>query len=407
MDFLFSYLLRSIIVAGVLTAYYWWVLRDRKFHRYNRFFLLAMLALSLIVPLMRFAFYKVDAPSNKAITGLLGCIGPNRPSDRYAWTFTWPSMLLAAAGSVSLFLLARLLGRVVWVYRQRCRYHSVRMNGLYFIETDLAMAPFSFFNTLFWRKDIPFDSENGQRIFQHEYAHIRGKHTYDKLTVQALSCIFWINPFYWIIQKELELVHEYIADSRSIGEGNGPSFARMLLQVYNKGRHLDPTHTFFSSSIKRRLAMITTSDKTSFSYGRRILVLPVFLLVSALFSFHLATAQDKERDEQKERAEKLAFANRSPEAKEAEANEQRARARRQAEVILKNLPSALYLVNGTEWSRESIRKLDLSRIKGVHSLYIGAGQKEDNEHAQSPWGKEALSKYGDRAKNGIVEFIAE
>lgn len=401
MDPLFAYLLKSTIIAGLLTAYYWWVLRDRKFHLYNRFFLLSVPVLSLIVPFIQFTFY---TPSNTAVTGLLGWIDADRPADTSVGRSTWP--LLVLIGSVSLLLLIRLLVRVVGVYRLRRRYQRVKMNGFYLVETDLATAPFSFFTTLFWRKDIPLDSENGQRILQHECAHIRGKHTYDKLFVQVLTSLFWINPFYWIIRKELDLVHEYIADRHSIQEGDGSLFAEMLLQCHDRGRHSDPTHPFFSSFIKRRLAMITTSNTTSFSYGRRLLVLPVILFVLGLLTFHFANAQNREQEEI-EQAKKMAYANRSPEAKEAEAKERRAYARQQAEVILKKLPPALYLVNGTEWTRESIRKFDPSRIKGVHSLYIGAGQKEDDEHAQSPWGKEVLKKYGDRAKSGIVEFVTE
>jgi hypothetical protein len=54
----------------------------------------------------------------------------------------------------------------------------------------------------------------------------------------------------------------------------------MLLQAYDDGRYLDPSHHFFHSPIKRRLRMITPSKPPS--RLRMALALPVLLAVIAL-----------------------------------------------------------------------------------------------------------------------------
>ena len=152
------------------------------------------------------------------------------------------------------------------------------MDGYYVIETDLKQAPFCFLNNLFWRRSISRCDENGEMIFVHELTHIQQKHTYDKLFAQIMLCFFWTNPFYWLIQRELNQIHEFIADSKAIKDGDTASFARMLLHAHNEGRYLNPSHSFFHSSIKRRLIMITTSKNTPYSHLRRVLVLPITLL---------------------------------------------------------------------------------------------------------------------------------
>src|SRR5205085_8263666 len=38
-------------------------------------------------------------------------------------------------------------------------------------------------------------------------------------------------------------------------------------------------HSFFNNEIKRRIAMITTSNKTSFAYLRRVMCLPLFFIL--------------------------------------------------------------------------------------------------------------------------------
>ncbi len=137
--------------------------------------------------------------------------------------------------------------------------------------------------------------DNGAKIFAHELAHINERHSYDNLCAQVICCIFWMNPFYWLIQKELDVVHEFIADSKSIYEGDAESFAEMLLGSHNDGRYLGPSHSFFNSSIKRRLIMITTSKNTRYSYLRRLFALPVAVAVLVMFSFSISHAQNDPR----------------------------------------------------------------------------------------------------------------
>lgn len=415
MDPIVSYLLRSVISGGILTAYYWFVLRNRKFHHYNRFYLLSAIMIGLFVPFLNFRLFNVDQPHYEPVNGLLSIISPDAPVDKPVFQFSWLWVLFTGSALVSAVLLLNLLLKIGRIYRLRRQYAPVKMKGYYFIETDLEQAPFSFFNNLFWRKDISLEDPDGKNIFKHELTHIRERHTYDKLFSQIIVCIFWMNPFYWIIQRELNLIHEFIADEKSIHEGDTVSFAHMMLQAHNEGRYLDPSHMFFNSSIKRRLIMITTSKKTTLSYLRRIMVLPVTLLVFVLFSFSIARAQNKPSKpdstvtrSQKEDEERRAYEkSQTPAAREAAEKRQKELVKHRVEVIQKNPPAALYFINGRESSMEDIQKLDPEKVKRVYSLYIGAGKFEDEEHAKSPWGREMAAKYGEKIKSGIVDFITE
>lgn len=168
---------------------------------------------------------------------------------------------------------------------RRCQGRWI--DGVYFIETDDVRAPFSYFSKLIWRRNILVDSESGKRIFRHELAHIKGKHTYDKMFVQIVICLFWINPFYWFMQRELNTVHEFIADSKSIEQDDANSFAEMLLTSYNNGTYMSPAHYFFETPVSRRLKMFTDGKYVSHARLRQILVVP---LVCCLF-FILSSAQ--------------------------------------------------------------------------------------------------------------------
>ncbi|MEO6949787.1 MAG: hypothetical protein ABI297_08345, partial [Ginsengibacter sp.] len=47
------YLLKVLIVSGVLCGYYFLALKDKIFHKWNRFYLLSAVMLSIFLPLIR------------------------------------------------------------------------------------------------------------------------------------------------------------------------------------------------------------------------------------------------------------------------------------------------------------------------------------------------------------------
>jgi hypothetical protein len=100
-----------------------------------------------------------------------------------------------------------------------------------------------------------------------------------------------MNPFNWIIQKELVTIHEFIADEAAVGNSNVEAFAKMLLQTHYGNHFLNPTHQFFYSSIKRRLTMLTKSTNTKYSYLRRVLVLPILIASVCLVSIKVNASE--------------------------------------------------------------------------------------------------------------------
>jgi hypothetical protein len=306
------------------------------------------------------------------------------------------------------------------------------MPGYNLIETDLKQAPFSFLDNLFWRTNISMHEENGKKIFAHELTHIKEKHSYDKLFSQVLLCFFWINPFYWFIQKELNAVHEFIADSKSIQQGDTESFAIMLLQTHNEGRYLDPSHLFFNSSIKRRIIMLTTSKSVQYSWLRRLCALPILVLVTILLSFKIVNAQtdpklnpydsvkiDKvsihpRNDSVADVAINYIDANSKPATLNLVASyskndsiktnivyDEESGKRREVSIdetrdivkeIIQNPPAEdIYFVDGTEYTAENIKKLDPETIKTINRYT----------------GNEAVKRYGEKARKGVFVFTTK
>jgi beta-lactamase regulating signal transducer with metallopeptidase domain len=292
MESMISYISKVFVVSGILFVYYLLVLRNRRFHTYNRFYLIMTILLSLLVPFIQFRWYEVsippDAPLNSFVT-----IMDDRSEVKPTRSFTAGTVVFGISAFVSLWLFVSLSAKIRWIYRLKRTGKRTRMERFDFIETPARQAPFSFLNNLFWREGMSATDENGKKILKHELTHIRQGHTYDKLFAQLALCAIWMNPFFWLIQKELNMIHEFIADSASVDDGDTESFALMLLQSYNAGGFLFPSHSFFNSSIKRRVIMLTSSHKTPFSYLRRMAALPLTLFLLSLCSITLSAQTDK------------------------------------------------------------------------------------------------------------------
>ena len=57
-----TYVLKTILISGIFLAYYWIALRDKKFHYYNRFYLLTASIMSLAIPLLKLNWFTVEEP---------------------------------------------------------------------------------------------------------------------------------------------------------------------------------------------------------------------------------------------------------------------------------------------------------------------------------------------------------
>ena len=283
---IFIYALKSIALSGICFGYYTAFLKNTLMHQYNRFYLLASLLLSLFGPLVKFDFLSVSEEQAASISQSMIYLNSIQIQPKVEQT-DWHQIGLFIAAGISLILLAYLALGIYKIYQIK-RAHPVRSNqGIEIVETNLENAPFSFLNLLFWKQSIELSSEHGQKIFQHELAHIKQKHTYDRLFCQLAASIAWFNPFHWLISKELQNIHEFIADREAIQSGDIQDFAKMLLQAHYGNEFLNPSHSFYYSSLKRRIMLLTTSQNPKFAYLRRVAVLPIAACALILCSIQI------------------------------------------------------------------------------------------------------------------------
>jgi beta-lactamase regulating signal transducer with metallopeptidase domain len=288
------YLLKMLICSGILTGYYYASLQNKLFHQWNRFYLLLTVVFSITFPLLYIPIFDFS-PASNTVGQMVYRVSSSELQLLKGQPKTVPISELLIYGAYSFVVFAFLLLFILSLYRiylLKRRSTSIQQSHINIYQTNAQQAPFSFFKNIFWKQSIDIQSTEGQQILKHELVHVHEKHSVDKVFVQLVLSAFWINPFFWLIKKELTMIHEFIADKKSVGSNDASVLASLILTTaYSSGR-FDITNQFFQSSIKRRITMISQNKDPRFSYLRRIAALFVLLTTLGMLAFRAKNTKE-------------------------------------------------------------------------------------------------------------------
>lgn len=298
------YFIQVIISSGILYGFYHFVLRNTLFHKYNRYYLLISVLLSLCVPFLNIPIY--FSGNNHSTNGIVNTIfyfgmdqgkevvvSSNKSTTKVDG-FNWSQILLIAYIFITLLAFLRMIVSLLKIINIKRKYPVEKIDSISFYKTNEPGTPFSFFNALFWNNKIELHSPKGQQIFRHEIFHIRQLHTVDVLFLEMVSALFWINPFFHLIKKETKAIHEFLADEFAIQSSDKWQYAELLLMQALQTRH-SIVNPFFHNQIKRRIAMIQNSTTTGKQYLRKLLTLPALAIVLALFAFNYKARRNEKQ----------------------------------------------------------------------------------------------------------------
>jgi TonB family protein len=285
MTVLLTYLAKVIVCSAVLYAYYYIALRNNRFHQWNRYYLVLITIVSLLTPLLKIPVPgQTPEPStvlsytNRIIT-LRESVMPVAAPVISSGTIINGAYILVIA-----LLLTRILVSLFKIRKLISRSQVQQVPPYRFVKNEDIKAPFSFFTYIFWDKHTSLNSPEGQQILKHELVHLQEQHSTDKLFMEIVTAVCWINPFFHLIKRELALVHEFLADKKAAGE-EVAGYAQTILQMAFQSKQFSFTNDFFHPPIKRRILMLTQFHTPRFSYLRRILVLPLAAFIFCSLAF--------------------------------------------------------------------------------------------------------------------------
>lgn len=210
-------------------------------------------------------------------------------------------------------LLVRLAVQAFSLYRLIVRMPEKEINGVRIKCLNDPSGPFSFFGWIFMNPAAVKEDEISE-ILTHEMAHVKQHHSVDVLLAEMVSICCWMNPFAWLLKREVRLNLEFLADRKVMEAGFATkSYQYHLLGLaYNHKYGLSNNFNF--SHLKQRIIMMNKKKSNATVHIKYALfVLPAFAL---LVAGNISCSQDASQTED---AKEEVVAPVSPEAKEAPA----------------------------------------------------------------------------------------
>lgn len=213
-----------------------------------------------------------------------------------------------------LVLLVRLAIQAFSLYRLIVRMPEKEINGVRVKCLNDPSGPFSFFGWIFMNPAAVKEDEISE-ILTHEMAHVKQHHSVDVFLAEMVSICCWMNPFAWLLKREVRLNLEFLADRKVMEAGFATkSYQYHLLGLaYNHKYGLSNNFNF--SHLKQRIIMMNKKKSNAAGHIKYALfVLPAFAL---LVAGNISCSQDASQTED---AKEEVVAPVSPEAKEAPAD---------------------------------------------------------------------------------------
>ncbi|SFW60331.1 M56 family metallopeptidase [Chitinophaga sancti] len=262
-----TYIVKVLICSGVLYGYYALALKNSTLHVWNRIFLLLAPVFSLALPLVQFPFAQQEVVMRMLE---VNAYAP-APLIKTAATFDIVPLLYALYIGVVIVLLVRMVLSWRKLKLLAAQGEVQEEAGFTTIRHEGKVSPFSFFSRIFINDTL------SAPILRHELAHVQGHHTIDKLVMEMLCAVCWYNPFFYLMKRELAMVHEFIADKAAASDMQA-DYAKVLLQTTLQAQSLAGVSTFGQSPVKRRITVLF-SPKTNYSFIKKTFIIPIAIVL--------------------------------------------------------------------------------------------------------------------------------
>ncbi|MFD2921167.1 M56 family metallopeptidase [Terrimonas rubra] len=293
MPLVFQYLLKLSISLTILYLFYYFVLRRLTFYTYNRWYLLGYSILSFFIAAIDITpFVTNNTPATftwlqhfPTLQQLSATpLPPGHTSEALAAQASWGvwdyAVLVFIAGI--LVLTGRLTIQVLSFRKIKRKASFIPSGDIHVYQVNAPIIPFSFGKNIYINSSLHAPQEL-EKIIQHEFVHVKQKHTIDIICSEIICFLNWYNPFAWLIRKAVRQNLEYIADDTVLGNGiNKKEYQYLLLKVIGNQKFSIAT-PFNFSSLKKRIAMMNKLKTSKIHVLKFLFLLP--LMASVLLAF--------------------------------------------------------------------------------------------------------------------------
>ena len=305
-----QYLLEFIFCSALFYALYRFFLEGRTAYRAARVYLVVSMLLSVVIPLLELPLYPAQTLYYELPLTLWEDVAAPQTSTAAvatAPTIDWSEVLSRVILIIYTLIVALNMlfaVRRLWSVRRLRRESQLTFYEAYTLaENDRIAEPFSFWRTIFLAPR--YAPREREQIIAHEASHVRHCHTAERLTMEALRCLFWFNPFVWFTATALAEVQEWEADMDVLHQGYDVYEYRQLIFRQLFGYNPDITCGLKSQTSKKRFLMMTNFRKGKLSFMRYGAVIPLVVAMVLAFGAVRAEAEVPQQTDVTEQSQPL------------------------------------------------------------------------------------------------------
>ena len=271
-----TYIAECAFCLALLYLPFWGLLRKDTFFQFNRYALLAITALSFILPLISIPEITTPLAENEILSIQLDdinvIVNGKVGSENISWQMFLSIVYLSGVVACLLYKIYDLIRLARFIPRGCLWTHQE--NGIHIHCHVHDIVPFSWMNHIvISEKDY---EENGHNILLHEQAHIACCHSWDVLWLSLVEVLQWFNPFIWMLSKEMQDVHEYEADLCVLRKGiNAKDYQLLIIQKAAGPSSSAFANGFNHSSLKKRITMMIKEKSNPWARAKYLYLLPV------------------------------------------------------------------------------------------------------------------------------------
>ena len=268
----FAYFLKVNVAFVLFYAFYRLLFYKDTFFKLRRASLLAFFGLALLYPLLNIQeWVKEQEPMTEVIQIYSAMLPEMTVTPEVVVKTDWKGILLSASSymywGVMALLFVRFFIQLSSILLLAYRSRRTVIHGVPVYRLDKPAGPFSFFKMIFIHPESHSEKEIDE-ILTHECTHVFQWHSVDVMICELITVICWVNPFAWLLKREVRHNLEYLADNTVIQSGyDCKSYQYHLLGF---AHHYQAAATLYNSfnvlHLKNRISMM--NKKRSHGIGR-------------------------------------------------------------------------------------------------------------------------------------------
>ncbi|MEZ4722090.1 MAG: N-acetylmuramoyl-L-alanine amidase [Flavobacteriales bacterium] len=288
------------ISLAVLAIVYLAFLRRLTHFSWNRMFLLMAPVVSLLIAVINIEVEEVVAiisQSSASLSDLFPHEALVEMEEETIGETSWFNGLLTQVPFV--LVLVALLGAVasgVQLLWQLLRLRSELMKNSEFLReqgvylNNRFKTAFAFGRRIYLPEAfLELPQTELQKVIAHEQAHLDLRHGLDNVLMTILKPLFWYNPIFWFIHRELRLVHEFQADEACNQNECESDYSTLLLKLSAPGLTNSLVHPFSKNLIKKRVTKLNQLKSPIMKKVLFLITVPVVGMLFYAFSVQYVT----------------------------------------------------------------------------------------------------------------------